>query len=409
MRFTPTEPPRIFQVGKAKIIELRDCGRVHLEPDEQVTFVSGEGHEYDVVRKDWGYYATPSLNDRLRRFGLRAALVRSGSDRYYVYLVEEGKEQKVLDYLSVERQTLVAWIDSTERLWALEKALAAAGGDGARPCLCGKPDFALLHTYLAPPAGETRFPIPAEHYRRELHRCSTCGHMVSVHAMDPRFYEGTYVSSTYGEEGVRGNFERIRALPPEKSDNAGRVARILAHAERHLPRGAQRTVLDVGSGLCVFLDRMKQAGWACTGLDLDERLVRHARDAVGVQGIQADFRNVQGLGRFDAVTFNKVLEHVPNPVEMLAVALRHLGPHGFAYVEVPDAEMAWLDSLGPGREEFFLEHLHGFSVASLCHLATRAGFVVRELERLREPSGKYTLRAFLTPDPAMPLEQPRGA
>jgi hypothetical protein len=63
------------------------------------------------------------------------------------------------------------------------------------------------------------------------------------------------------------------------------------------------------------------------------------------------------------------------------------------YVELPDGEGAATD--GPGREEFFIEHLHVFSMASMCLLAARAGFSVQLAERLREPSGKFTLYAFM--------------
>jgi hypothetical protein len=61
---------------------------------------------------------------------------------------------------------------------------------------------------------------------------------------------------------------------------------------------------------------------------------------------------------------------------------------------VPDAEAAAQDS--PAREEFGIEHLHVFSMASLCLMCDRAGFVVEVSERVREPSTKYTLRAFVT-------------
>jgi hypothetical protein len=62
---------------------------------------------------------------------------------------------------------------------------------------------------------------------------------------------------------------------------------------------------------------------------------------------------------------------------------------------VPDGEAAVHE--GPGREEFFIEHHHIFSAVSLALLAARAGFNVQVIERLREPSRKYTLRAFLVP------------
>ena len=46
------------------------------------------------------------------------------------------------------------------------------------------------------------------------------------------------------------------------------------------------------------------------------------------------------------------------------------------------------------REEFFIEHYHAFSLASIGLLIEKAGLTILSIERLREPSGKYTLRAF---------------
>jgi hypothetical protein len=78
---------------------------------------------------------------------------------------------------------------------------------------------------------------------------------------------------------------------------------------------------------------------------------------------------------------------------MLRRARGCLAPGGFVYVEVPDGEAA--ADAGADREEFFVDHWHVFSPASLALLARQAGFRTIALERLREPSGKFTLRAFL--------------
>ncbi len=268
-------------------------------------------------------------------------------------------------------------------------------------CLCGSKEWTSAFTYDAPPAGEVRFRFSAvAEYRREVLRCTVCGHFVSLHALDDTgLYHEDYVSTNYGSDGIHKAFERIVSLPPEQADNVGRVRRILEFATTRLVsptrEGRAPTVLDVGSGLCVFLHRMKAAGWAGTALDRDPRLVSHARDIVGVRAICGDFATIEGLGQYDVVTFNKVLEHVKDPIGMLARAVKCLHPGGFVYVEVPDGEAAVHE--GPDREEFFIEHHHVFSAASLALLAVRAGFTVRAIERLREPSTKFTLRGFLLP------------
>lgn len=112
MKFTPIDPPRRFEVaGGGLKLMLADCGRVALAPDEQVTFTTEAGAEYDVARKDWGFYATPSTNGRLRQFGLRAALVLSAFDRLFVVLVEKGKEEAFLAYVTADKQKLLCWLD----------------------------------------------------------------------------------------------------------------------------------------------------------------------------------------------------------------------------------------------------------------------------------------------------------
>jgi hypothetical protein len=120
MKFQPKEPPREFEVGFEKKGKILDCARVHLDPDEQVTFVTDFGNEYDVTRKEWGFYAGPSLNGRLAGFNLRAVLVKNRVDRFFVLLVESGMESSFERYVQEEPLKIVAWLDKKELLLALE-------------------------------------------------------------------------------------------------------------------------------------------------------------------------------------------------------------------------------------------------------------------------------------------------
>ena len=128
MKFTPTIPPREFTVGVAEVLQIRDTAHIQLDENEQITLVTDTGKEFDIVRKSWGYYATPSLNGRLLDFGLRALLVKSPSGRFFVLLIEKGKEADAQRYLDVENQRIVCWLDSDDSLGRVEQAMASAGG-----------------------------------------------------------------------------------------------------------------------------------------------------------------------------------------------------------------------------------------------------------------------------------------
>ena len=131
MRVERVEPPREFEVGR-RGGRLRHVGDAWLEPDEVLTLRTESGTEFDVTRKAWGYYGSPSLNGRLREYGLRAALAvgvpRDGTqgNRMYLLLVEEGRDEEFRSYLEAEEMKVVAWLDSDDAISRAAAALASA-------------------------------------------------------------------------------------------------------------------------------------------------------------------------------------------------------------------------------------------------------------------------------------------
>ena len=264
-------------------------------------------------------------------------------------------------------------------------------------CSCKGRRLEPAFSYDAPPPGETAFDLKGRPYRRGYLRCSPCGHWFGRHDLDlSRLYEGGYVDATYGgSDGLRQKFEQIMGLAPEKSDNAQRVQRIRTFARKHgLDETTSPRLLDVGSGLGVFPAAMQAHGWQATALETDLRGIAHLRDVVRVPTLEQRLHQIDpaSIRPFDIITFNKVLEHLEDPVGMLVSSKALLLHRGFIYVEVPDVAAA---GAGREREEFFIEHHHVFSPASLALTAMRAGFQVRMMRRLIEPSSKFSIIAFL--------------
>lgn len=127
MKIDIKDPPRRFAVGNSEKFDMSDCANLSLEPDEQVTLTTPAGGEYDVARKSWGFYATPSLNGRLPQYGLRAVLIKNlGTLRFFVLLVEQACEADFDAYCAQENLAVISWLDSAENLSFLESALEAA-------------------------------------------------------------------------------------------------------------------------------------------------------------------------------------------------------------------------------------------------------------------------------------------
>lgn len=121
MKIQIVRPPRKFRVGLKPGITLKDCASILLRPSEQITCRTSSGAAFDITRKSWGFYATGSLNQRLPAHRLRPALVSSKEGKYFLLLVEKGKEKCFKTYARKERLKLLLWLDSFKSQNTLQK------------------------------------------------------------------------------------------------------------------------------------------------------------------------------------------------------------------------------------------------------------------------------------------------
>lgn len=155
-------------------------------------------------------------------------------------------------------------------------------------------------------------------------------------------------------------------------------------------RGKTRgRLLDVGSGGGQFLRRMKDAGWAVLGVEPDPTAVEVAR-GLGVEVLSGTLDQLpSGQHRFDAITLNHVIEHVPDPLATLRHCWGLLAPGGRLVVTTPNVHSlghrvfrrSWR-GLEPPR------HLQIFSQQSLRRTAERAG-ITRHRLRVTARSAPY--------------------
>ncbi len=113
MKHKEVVPPREIDVADANL-KLHHCMNVELLNDELVTFIQPSGSAHDVIRKNWGYYASGSLNGRLPQHGLRPALMRNSAGRIYLVLVENDKEDPFEQYLKETGQAVLGWFDDND-------------------------------------------------------------------------------------------------------------------------------------------------------------------------------------------------------------------------------------------------------------------------------------------------------
>lgn len=276
------------------------------------------------------------------------------------------------------------------------EASMSSAMSAAKCYLCGSTNYVVIAEIRQKPKGETDFGIPPQNYQRLVCQCQNCSVYFNIHDyITPEFYTGRYNVATYNRR-IHERYQEIRSLPKERSDNKHRVERVANFIDRLGLPHEQVRVLDVGSGLCVFPAELKDRGFQCYCIDPDAAAIEHALKNVKVEGAHVgtldDFESEQ---KFDLISFNKVLEHIKEPVQYLKKTRSFLTSQGTVYVELPDGDGALEHGDAVDRQEFYIEHFTAFNKASLAFLAQRAGFDCLEVESIHEPSGKFTVYGFL--------------
>lgn len=264
----------------------------------------------------------------------------------------------------------------------------------------------LEHTVLD--RFERNVGVSAEGYRRRWVECARCGSATNVIDPDIRaaldeiaaeYYEIDFQNSSPAQR-----YETIMRLPPEKSDNAGRVGRTLDFVtgwQAQLPvrcDGPLR-VLDIGSGLGVYLSgllrRAEAEGVACEAqaVEPDPTAADHLRALNLFPVHQGLFAGQDEFRGYDLITLNKVIEHTADPHLLVRNAAGALdAATGMLYIEVPDVM-----TIGrrPDTDNILgALHHHLYSLRGLQSVLSRAGLMPLHTARIAEPSGKITVFGF---------------
>lgn len=260
--------------------------------------------------------------------------------------------------------------------------------------VCNSNQLKLLVNLTEKPKDEKVYgkPFAPASYKRSIYQCKHCGAYCNIwdEALNIHYQED-WIGTLY-KDGILGAYNKIRSFPLEKSDNKNRAQRVHKFLSENNFNPKETTILDIGCGTCVFLGEMKDLGYNGFAVDPDPASIEHAKKNVHVQGFAGTLEEFTNAREFEVITFNKVLEHIKDPVTALKTAASHLVHNGMLYVEVPDsaaAEESLID-----REEFWLGHYNIYNKQSLNYVLNHAGFSVLEIKSIRDPSGKYTIYAF---------------
>jgi 2-polyprenyl-3-methyl-5-hydroxy-6-metoxy-1,4-benzoquinol methylase len=174
--------------------------------------------------------------------------------------------------------------------------------------------------------------------------------------------------------------DRPKAILPRLLAHVRSVAQASALDVMDLPPSKVGALLDVGCGNGEFIARMRSLGWSVSGVDPDPAAVTRGRDQ-GLQIFGGTIADVPESARYDVITLNHVIEHVPDPVVLLRECRRRLRSlTGTVVITTPNIKSLghwWFKSYWRGLE--VPRHLILFSPAALSDCVTRSGLGLRSI------------------------------
>jgi 2-polyprenyl-3-methyl-5-hydroxy-6-metoxy-1,4-benzoquinol methylase len=200
-------------------------------------------------------------------------------------------------------------------------------------------------------------------HHAQIVQCRSCGHVYA----NPRWSAQEIIAAYQNVEDPVYAYER-----------AGRELTFRKHLdalENRLGQANNRSVLDVGAYIGVFVEVALASGWDARGLEPSEWAVTAARErGLPVQaGTLADMASEQ---QFDVVTMWDVIEHMYAPSEELGKAFDVLKPGGTIVVHTMDIDSLTARLMGKRWPWLMDMHVQYFSQKTLARMLENNGFEV---------------------------------
>jgi 2-polyprenyl-3-methyl-5-hydroxy-6-metoxy-1,4-benzoquinol methylase len=238
-------------------------------------------------------------------------------------------------------------------------AVAAVPADSVERCwVCGGPALVLAKAGNLPPAlSADHFKISDSDYGRtaDLFRCKTCGFRQASDLPDVlRFYQ----------DMADDAYEHGRDA---RSTQARMLVRTVA---RYCSRGR---LLDVGAGSGILVAEAGKMGYEAEGIEPSGPLsALAAKHRLNVHHGVLPMAAVRGP--FDVATVIDVIEHVPDPVNLLRSVRSVLAVGGYAAVVTPDVSSLMARVLGARWWHYRIAHIGYFDRHTLTLALRTAGF-----------------------------------
>ncbi len=202
-------------------------------------------------------------------------------------------------------------------------------------------------------------------------KCSRCGLVIQSPRVPANQVGQYYHSKTYWGWDVTKAHQQLDWASVRQQQYGPLYKYILSYK----PPGK---ILDIGSGLGLFLSLFKERGWETWGTEISVPVAKFGKKTFGIQAKIGQLEKLNLPQKyFDVITLSGVFEHLYEPRMVLRKIRTLIKPDGLLVLVVPNIESMgsiifasrW-KSLEPGR------HVFHYSPTNLAHMLKMEKFTV---------------------------------
>ncbi len=229
--------------------------------------------------------------------------------------------------------------------------------------LCGERDLTLLY-----PSTLRKRRHPASQYH-----CTS--HGLGIH---PDIFRCRSCSMVFNEAApeaadVTGEYEQVED-PEYLAQRESRRLTFFRELDAIEKVQTIGSLLDVGCYTGFFLECARERGWNAQGVEPSRWAAGYAREKLGFEVFNGPIESYADDRRFDVLTLWDVLEHLPNPVEVMTVLRQHIEQDGLLVFATHNLDHKVAKVLGRHFPLFMEMHTVHFNNDTLHRLLEQTGF-----------------------------------
>ena len=90
-------------MGKKENIKIYEKAKIELNQNEQISFIDKNGCDiYEICKKTWGFYLSPSINKRLKNYNHKIYLTKDKFNKVFIMAVSLNQIKKFKFYCKSE-------------------------------------------------------------------------------------------------------------------------------------------------------------------------------------------------------------------------------------------------------------------------------------------------------------------